>query len=280
MQNKMKKIFLVTLLYLSGSILNAQNLHFTVFGGVSNYQGELQPKRFTFQQAYASGGLGILYELNDKLYLRGNVTFGKIGGSDNKHLLNQDRNLSFTSPIVDIHLGIEYDILNLYDKSITPFVFGGVSIFNFNPSTIDSVGKKTYLQPLGTEGQGFYLNRTKYNLSQLAIPLGGGIKLALSENVRVRFEIGLRKTFTDYLDDVSSTYADQNLLLINNGQRSVDLAFRGDELKSSATNYPSAGTQRGNVKTKDWYYFTGLGISFRLTPKFNTGKTGCPVNIY
>lgn len=276
----MKKIFSVSLILFSYSMLTAQNLHLTLFGGMSNYQGELQPKRFTFQQAYGAVGIGVLYELNDKLYLRGNVTFGKIGGSDSKNKLNKDRNLSFTTPIVDLHLGVEYDILNLYERSITPFVFGGISVFNFNPSTIDSTGKKIFLQPLGTEGQGFYLNRTKYNLTEIAIPFGGGIKLALSENIKVRFEMGLRKTFTDYLDDVSSTYADENLLLINNGQRAVSVAFRGDELKTSATNYPSAGTQRGNIKTKDWYYFAGLGISFRLTPKFNTGKTGCPVNIY
>ncbi len=99
--------------------------------------------------------------------------------------------------------------------------------------------------------------------------------------------MGFRKTFTDYLDDVSSTYADEALLLANNGQRAVDLAFRTDELKGSTIAYPAANTQRGNSDFKDWYYFAGVGVSFRLSPVFNTGgnrsggnNLGCPARVY
>ena len=279
----MKRLMLSTFILLSFSIANAQHLHATIFGGISNYQGDIQPKNFTFQQAGPAVGLGLLYELSDKLYIRGNVTAGKIRAADAKSLQNTQRNLSFSSPVTDIHLGLEYDLLNSYERSLTPFVFAGVSAFRFNPYAMDSSGRKTYLQPLGTEGQGFFQGRTKYNLTQMALPFGVGVKLALSENIRVRFEIGLRKTFTDYLDDVSTTYADQTLLLQNRGQQAVDLAFRGDELKSNATSYPAANTQRGNPNSKDWYYFTGVGISFRLAPKFNAGggrnKVGCPTDV-
>ena len=278
----MKRLMLSTFILLSFSVANAQHLHATIFGGISNYQGDLQPKNFTFQQAGPAVGLGLLYELSDKLYIRGNVTAGKIRAADAKSLQNAQRNLSFSSPVTDIHLGLEYDLLNSYERSLAPFVFAGVSAFRFNPYAMDSSGRKTYLQPLGTEGQGFFQGRTKYNLTQMALPFGVGVKLALSENIRVRFEVGLRKTFTDYLDDVSTTYADQNLLLQNNGQQAVDLAFRGDELKSNALNYPAANAQRGNPNTKDWYYFTGLGISFRLAPRFNSGgrsKVGCPTDV-
>lgn len=282
----MSRLFLIALITISFSNTNAQNLHLTLFGGVSNYQGDLQPKRFTFQQSGPAFGIGALYEITQKVYVRGNITFGKIKGSDFKSILNSSRNLSFSSQVTDIHLGLEYDLLNSYENSLTPFVFAGISAFHFNPSTIDSSGRKIFLQQLGTEGQGFFQGRTKYNLTQMALPFGAGVKLSLSENIRVRFEIGLRKTFTDYLDDVSSTYADQTLLLTNNGQRAVDLAFRGDEIKGSGTTYPVVNSQRGNPNSKDWYYFTGLGISFRLSPRFENGggsgrsKTGCPVNVY
>ncbi|MEO6231410.1 MAG: DUF6089 family protein [Ferruginibacter sp.] len=263
---------------------NAQKVHLTVFGGVSNYQGDLQSKRFTFQQSNLAFGIGGLYEFTNKLYLRANVTVGKVKGDDKNNTSYINRNLSFSSPIVDMHLGLEYDLLNSYENSLTPFVFTGISVFHFNPSTIDSTGKKVFLQPLGTEGQGFYMGRTKYSLTSLALPFGAGVKLALSENIKVRFEVGLRKSFTDYLDDVSTTYADENELLINNGQQAVDLAFRADENKGGFT-YPPGGTIRGNPNSKDWYYFTGLGISFRLSSNANRmpggkNKTGCPVNIY
>ncbi len=279
----MKHLSVFVFALLTISVASAQKLHLTLFGGTANYQGDLQPKRFTFNQAGPAAGLGVLYELSDKLYLRGNITVGKMKASDANANQNTSRNLSFSSPVTDIHLGLEYDLLNSYQKSITPFVFAGISAFTFNPSALDTAGAKVYLQPLGTEGQGFYQGRTKYALTQMALPFGAGIKFALSENIRIRFELGLRKTFTDYLDDVSTTYADQTDLLINNGQRAVDMAFRGDELKANSRPYPNANSMRGNPESKDWYYFTGLGISFRLSPRYSGGGrngTGCPTNIY
>jgi len=280
----MKKLPVLAALLLCFTVASAQKLHLTLFGGLSNYQGDLQSKRFTFQQSNAAFGIGGLYEFTNKLYLRANVTFGKVMGDDISSNTYRNRNLSFSSPITDVHLGLEYDLLNSYENSLTPFVFAGVSFFHFNPSTLDSSGKKVYLQPLGTEGQGFFMGREKYNLSSFALPFGGGLKLALSENIKVRFELGLRSAATDYLDDLSTTYADEALLLANNGPQAVDLAFRGDENKSGLT-YPAANSVRGGPKSKDWYYFTGLGVSFRLGSKNNaTGggknKTGCPVNIY
>jgi hypothetical protein len=280
----MKIILSVALLFCT-VITEAQKLHMTLFGGISNYQGDLQSRRFTFQESNAAFGAGLLYEFTPKLYLRGNVTIGKVNASDRLTSNYPERNLSFSSPISDIHLGLEYDLLNSYERSLTPYVFGGISVFHFNPSTLDSNGTKVYLQPLGTEGQGFYQGRQKYNLSALALPFGAGVKLSLSQNIRVRLEMGLRKTFTDYLDDVSTTYADEGQLLVNSGQRAVDLAFRGDEDKGGLT-YPDANTGRGNPRNKDWYYFAGLGISFRLSPMFNTSasgsrrNTGCPANVY
>ncbi len=280
----MKSFIVSCVCILSFSIVGAQNLHVTLFGGISNYQGDLQSKRFTFQQAGPAVGAGLLYEFTPKLYGRANVTFGKVQGNDKLSNTYSFRNLSFSSSITDVHLGLEYDLFNSYEHSLVPFIFGGVSVFHFNPSTLDSSGRKVFLQPLGTEGQGFYQGREKYNLTSFAIPFGGGLKLSLSENIKVRFELGLRKTMTDYLDDVSSTYADQNELLLNNGQQAVDIAFRGDENKSGEV-YPVANTIRGNPASKDWYYFTGLGISFRLKPKFEGApggrqKTGCPTNVY
>ena len=98
----------------------------------------------------------------------------------------------------------------------------------------------------------------------MAIPIGGGFKYSVSDDVKISFEIGFRKTFTDYLDDVSTTFADKTLLLGNNGQHAVDLSYRGDEVYGGSTTYPAANSQRGNPDSKDWYYYTGLGISYRL----------------
>lgn len=278
----MKPSILALLIFTAFSS-NAQNLSVTLFGGMANYQGDLQDKWITTSQADYAVGAGVSYELTNKLSLRGNVTFAKIGASDSKGSRNTNRNLSFTSPLRDIHIGAEYSLLDIYETGFTPYIFAGISYFHFNPSTIDTSGKKVFLQPLGTEGQGFYDGRKKYNLNQFAIPFGGGVKLALGDNIRLGFELGLRKTNTDYLDDVSSTFADETLLLQNNGQQAVSLSYRSDELKGSTSTYPAAGTQRGNVKLKDWYYFSGITMSFRLQGLYGGGggksKLGCPANV-
>ena len=280
-----RSIFLI-LFFTAPFLVSAQKLQVTVFAGFCNYQGDLQDKRFTASQAHPAFGAGLLYDITDHFSARANVNFGKISGNDKYNDKNTARNLSFSSPVTDIHLGLEYSLFNLYERSLTPYIFAGISYFNFNPSTIDSSGRKVFLQPLGTEGQGFYQGRKKYNLNQFAIPFGGGVKFALSENIRLAFEIGMRKTNTDYLDDISTTYIDQNILLANRGQQAVELAFRSDELKTGL-GYPADGSQRGSAKYKDWYYFSGINICIRLKGNGNNGggnarksKTGCPTNIY
>jgi Domain of unknown function (DUF6089) len=263
----------------------AQKINVTGFAGIGNYQGDLQDKPFTFSQSHFAGGVGVRYDVTSHFAARAAVTFGKVSGDDKYNSKNASRNLSFSSGITDVHIGVEYNIFNLEERSFTPYIFTGISYYHFNPYAIDTFGRKVFLQPLSTEGQGFYQNRKKYLLNQFAIPFGGGVKYALNDDVQVGFEIGMRKTNTDYLDDVSTTYADEFLLQSNRGQQAVQMAFRGDELKTGLT-YPVAGSQRGSAKSKDWYYFSGFTISYRLQGGNNGGmrgrkyKTGCPTNIY
>jgi len=264
-----KKIFSLFLSVFSFTILIAQDFHLTAFTGVSNYQGDLQPGFFTFRQANAAIGFGALYEVSERLYVRANVSFGKIRGDDKRYARNTSRNLSFSSPIVDFHIGAEYDILNSYERMFVPFVFTGISVFNFNPSAQDSAGLgQVFLRPLGTEGQGFN-GSNKYRLTQMALPFGAGVKYSVSDNVKIRLEMGFRKTFTDYLDDVSTVYANPAALLANNGALAVSISYRTDEISVHSKSYPGPNRIRGNPKLKDWYYFAGIGVSFRLSSDSN-----------
>lgn len=260
--------------------LHAQYFHVGGMVGIANYQGDLQDKRFTMQQAGFGAQAGLWYELADKWHARLLLSAGSISADDKKIARNRTRNLNFRSVVAEAQLGLEYDLLNPYENRLTPFFFGGVALFRFNPYTYDSLNRKVYLQPLGTEGQGFFDGREKYQLTQLALPFGGGLKFALSENVRIRFEVGLRKLFTDYLDDVSTTYAPGPQLLANNGPLAYSLAFRADELKQGEP-YPSSTAVRGNPGSKDWYYFSTIGLTFRLVKRDDRSflgktKTGCP----
>jgi hypothetical protein len=93
----------------------------------------------------------------------------------------------------------------------SPYVLAGVGYFSFNPQT--KLGNNYIdLQPLRTEGQGFAeTGRKEYSLSQLNIPIGAGVKYELSPLVNLRAELLYRKTFTDYIDDLSTTYIDPAL---------------------------------------------------------------------
>ena len=276
------KIFFLSFSFLLISLIStAQGLHLNLFLGTSNYQGDLQDKIFSFDQAHLAGGIGFSYDLSNHFSVRANFKIGKISADDKKGR-NKARNLNFTSQLTEGDIDLQYFIPILGQHTLTPYVFAGIGLYHFDPYTSDSTGRKYYLKPLSTEGEGFVTGRKEYNLTQVSIPFGAGVKMPLSDNINVGFEVGFRKLFTDYLDDVSGTFVAEGILSANRGTKAVELAYRGGEVKGGSPVYPSVGAQRGNPKLKDWYYFTGLTLSFRLL-NGNLGGSGkeitCPKNI-
>lgn len=273
----MKNLILSTSLVLFAFGLNAQGFHVNIFAGVSNYGGDLQQNVFTLNQSHFAGGLGLSYDLSDHFSVRTGVVVGKISGDD-KYGRNRIRNLSFSSGLTEANLGLEYYITPVGLHSLTPYLFAGAAIYHYDPYTYDASGKKYYLQPMSTEGQGIVSGRNPYKLTQFAIPFGGGVKLSLSDNINVGWELGFRRLSNDYLDDVSKDFIDQNVLLAARGAKAVELAYRGGEIKNGNLQYPAIGQQRGNHTGKDSYYFTGLTISFRLGGA-RYSEYGCPGSV-
>lgn len=262
-------------------------MHIGVAGGFANYNGDILDKLYPKKLTNGHIGLIAYYEVTDQLLIRAAYNFARVNGSDaisSKPNL-QLRNLSFESAISEFSVVGEYHLFDLYEKRYTPYVFAGLAIFHFDPYTHDSTGRKYFLKPLSTEGEGIDPAKKQYSLLQPAIPIGGGIKFAITENIRLGIEFGFRKTFTDYLDDVSTSYPDYNQLLTAKGPVAVDLSYRGDEVPGGSAAFPTKGTQRGSSAQKDVYYFTGLNLTIR--PSFNgggggnrgfgkKGKYGCP----
>lgn len=284
----MKKArLLIVFVFLSNAVF-AQRFHIGVFGGVAAYNGDLTEK--IFPRKVTNGAIGITgnYELTDKFMLRAGFTYAVVGGAD--RFSNDSgriaRNLSFETAITEFSLLGQYYLQNLYDHKFTPYVFGGLAVFHFNPYAYNGSTDKIYLRPLSTEGQGIPGYGKTYKLTQLAIPLGGGIKYAFTDNIHLGLEAGLRILFTDHLDDVSGNYADPADLLANRGQLSVDMAYRGDELPGGDPTAPAKGSQRGSFKYKDRYYFAGLHLTFRLNSGGGWNGSGsrnsvrCPANMY
>jgi hypothetical protein len=257
----MKKI-VITLLLCCGSHCFAQHLFTTAYFGASNYQGDLQDKIISTIQSKAAWGVGLMYECNSRIYIDVDFRFAKISGDDRYNPSNRNRNLNFKSDIGELSASVEYNLFDLYDYKATPYFFVGIGIFKFSPYVEVDNGSIVYLADLNTEGQGFYKDRKKYKLTQWCIPFGGGFQFALSNKVRLALSLGLRKTSTDYLDDVSTTYVDKDLIRQNGGDNAVLYAYRGNQLPYGAP-YPAEGTMRGNPNKKDWYTFLGATLKFR-----------------
>jgi hypothetical protein len=244
-------------------IASAQNFYASVRLGMANYQGDLKAKSISFSQSKLLVSLGARYDFSEHVAARTYFSLTSLQADDKNGTASmQSRNLNFKTKIFEWEAGAQYSLFSFNDKWWTPYVYAGIGLFKYKPFAIDTNGAKVYLQPLSTEGQGFLPGVKNYKLMQFCIPIGIGAEYSLNEDMRLGVEFGYRKTFTDYLDDVSTTYADQAALLTARGQTAVDFAWRGDE--KGPAPYPAAGTIRGNPKNKDAYYYVAITYTVRL----------------
>lgn len=264
----------------------AQDFHFSARFGLAGYMGDLAASRVNLSGSKPMVSLGARYDVSEHLTARTYFSLTSLQADDKNGTASMKmRNLNFKSKIFDWELTGQYNFFSLNDKWWTPYVFAGIGIFRFNPYTENANGRKVFLQPLSTEGQGVRSGMQPYKLTQINIPLGIGADYSLNEDMRIGLEVGYRKLFTDYLDDVSTTYADQSNLLRAKGQTAVDYAWRGDEV--SGASYPAEGIIRGGNKRNDGYYYVALTYTIRyffdkykavagLPSGKRDKKVGCP----
>ena len=271
----MKKLY--TLLFLSTLFtvqLKAQYFDVGAFVGTSNYMGDLVgsiPEGPEYHPAYGIFGRYNLNKISTKIHFYK----GEVSGSDYYSTVKsgrRKRNLSFESPLYELGLQFEFNFFQYRywtnKNSTTPYLFAGFSGFYFNPKA-EYNGTLYELQPLGTEGQGLPGNPDPYSLFSFAIPMGAGLKLSISKTTNIGMEVGVRSTFTDYLDDVSTNYPDLASLEEVRGATAAALSFRSPEYDQSYLITDPSGKRRGGPDVKDWYLFAGLTISVNLGIKKN-----------
>jgi hypothetical protein len=228
--------------------------------GSTTYLGDLN-QFIPYKRAHLAGGLVYRYNVNPRMSVRANLIYGRVSADDAESTeeIYRNRNLSFYSDIYELGAGVEFNYFPFqlgHDRyKGTAYILAEIGVFRMNPKTT-YYGNEIELRPLGTEGQGTSLNSKKhYSLTQVCIPLGVGAKLSISEYVGFSFEIGIRKTFTDYIDDVgANSYVDPEQLALESGPIAADLS------NQSGDRYG----KRGNASTKDWYIFAGGMLTFRL----------------
>lgn len=236
-----------------------------LYGGGSYYIGDLNPRTHFKYSKLAYGGI-FRYNLSTRHSLRFTAMYGNVAGrdADSSDPFQQNRNLEFKTHLFELGFGVELTLfkyrINDMKYPISPYFFYQFAYTRINPKA-ELDGNEFALQPLGTEGQGTGLVGTKrnaYSLNQFTVPLGIGLKFNLRSRIAVSIEYGIRKTFTDYIDDVSGNYVDVDVLSAFNGPLAAELSDR-----SLVTNGSNAGLNRGNPVTKDWYSFYGIMLTFK-----------------
>lgn len=283
--NMLRKLVLVVFLLFAYSAQYAQNIEFGVYGGVSNYMGDVSEQKLRMDQFHPSGAVMGRYNLSPKVTFKGMIAYGRVSGADSlaSDPKNKIRNTNFYSDIFEFSAQMEYNLVpynmgNRGGRPFVPYLFGGIGIFHYNPIT-NFGGKEYELQPLGTEGQGTtqYNDLKKYDLTTICMPFGFGIKKKVSRSIVVGVEAGFRITFTNYLDDVGGKYANTSVVGRAYGPVAESLSNRTGEVSAEypTLNVAKEGdirTTRGFLFSSDMYFLAGISVSYIFQ---NTGQA-CP----
>lgn len=289
----MKKgvIFLALLLPLIGNAQRKQaRFELILMGGIASYSGDIGGNKTKFlgdhpEKMGMAIGIGGRMHITNFMALRANFNYAEISGADSfsagKDI--RERNLSFRSPVFEGSLLLELSLFNwkhLTGETVNTtksgrsnlYLFAGMGFFKFNPQAYYE-GRWYDLQPFGTEGQGIKPNTPKYQLTSTALIAGVGYRMLLGGRWSLGFEGGVRKTNTDYLDDVSRTYFDNSQLSATYGEVAAALADRSINGEGVPYIRP-ADTQRGSSKVKDYYGFAQITLAIKLGRDGNSQSFG------
>lgn len=254
-------IFLITLEISAQSFYNARKSRDLIasFGtGATSYFGDLNDPGDIINPDF-NANLGLQYFFNNRIAARAELSWFQLSGddakSDNEGRIK--RNLSFSSNNYEFNLvgivnAFEYGPRFYQRPVFNVYGFAGLGLIYFNPKA-ELDGKKYALQPLETEG-------VSYSRVAPVLIYGGGIKYMINPFFNIALEGGYRQTFTDYLDDVSTQYKDNNSFT---DPIAKQLADRRPEIGLSIKE---AGSKRGEPANNDGYFIMNIKLEFYLPP--------------
>ncbi len=288
--------------------------------GAMNYFGDIVPEpdftSFRFKSTRPSVGISYTYRFAPRFSYRVGFTWGRITGDDALSASENEgenrgrygRNLSFRSDVKELSAVAIVDLFENRNNfrrrpDFVPYAFAGVAVMHHNPKAYYENGSRGLapandiptgwyeLQPLGTEGQyadgGDYPE--PYKRVQIVVPFGVGVRYKIDRYWDLSLEVGWRKTFTDYLDDVSTAYASKANILAGGGDNPTAAAILSDRSPESGftvvpdpnapqvpymhvKGYGTEGSQRGESSDDDWYITTGVTLSYILSPRIRSPK--------
>lgn len=256
-------VLLFSIFFTFGTIQAQRGWELGAWAGVSYYFGDLNTT-FNLTKPGPAAGAAARFNFNNRLALKFDLSYGRIyaDDADSRNAFELARNLSFSSNIFEFSGQFEFNFMPYIhgseDYPFTPYLFGGLSVYYFNPKA-EFEGQQYALRDMGTEGQ---FTGNEYFLVQPAFVYGGGMKFDLSEEWSVNVEVSARRIFTDYLDDVSGVYADKDEILALRGPVAVSLSDRSTLEDREIFLIGQPGRQRGNSKDRDSFNFIKIGLMY------------------
>jgi hypothetical protein len=232
---------------------------------------------------------GIRYKNHPYFAAKAMFAFAMLSGNDalTNEMYRHNRNLNFRSPILELSLQGEFYFLKEKTKKVysisgltgskkrkrnlSAYLFAGVGVFYYNPKGKYN-GTWYALRKLHTEGQGLPGGPAQYSNFNLCIPMGIGMKYLVNKKWSVGAEISVRKTFTDYIDDVSTRYYDKAALANAYGIQAAQVAdpSLGEVKGATLPDASGTGAQRGDSKYKDAYMFLTVNVAYKITRAHRT----------
>ncbi len=184
----MNRNYVLFILLLGFTSVNAQIHEIGVFLGGSNYIGDVGPTTYVAPDEFT---FGVLYKWNKspRHSWRFSYNQAKITSSD----LNSNspgrtqRGFNFENNLKEVSLGLEFNFfdfnLHVFEPKITPYVYSGLSYFAYDEL--------------------FYIageQKIDFRGGALAIPMTLGLKATIIDQLILGVEVGARYTMTDNLD--------------------------------------------------------------------------------
>lgn len=273
----MKKIAIVVLAAVISVNLCAQDVNsyvqegeFGVAIGGAHYFGDIN-NRAALDRPKFSAGIFFRKQFGNYIGLKVAANYARLGYSDkySDNEVQKLRNLSFNTNIWEFSLSGDFNFFKFYPGvsgyNYTPYVSLGAGVFSYDPYAYLS-GKKYFLRSLGTEGQGStaYPARKPYSSMGVCLPIAVGFKYNVNETVNVFAEVGYRFTNSDYIDDVSTTYAPDAFTALPDGSPSAAMLL-SDRSYEFGEPIGIKNRQRGNSVQKDNYVIAQVGVSFNIS---------------
>jgi hypothetical protein len=301
----MRKLIIVSILTLvlpslsSAQKWKRQRVEYSFGIGATNFLGDLGGRDqvgtngimdYEWKALRYAVGLGYRYQLAKDWYVKGNLYYALVSGDDDytNEPARASRELNFKSNVLELSAQLEYMIIkqktgHLYrlrgvrGKSwfrFEVYAFGGFGGIWFDPKG-ERNGSWHRLAPLNTEGQGLPGGPSDYSGFTAVLPYGIGIRRNLGGGARARhfgqwsisLELSMRKTFSDYIDDVSTSYYNDGgsfAIAEANGEAA---GYFHDPSGAYANGGFSEVQQRGDPSDNDAYMMGIISINYKPARK-------------